>query len=89
MNTRDEWNTLTIQALVNRIKLDQKFLVSHPENKDWILKRIKRNTKYLVQLCLKNDGDHSLEESLDCSGFENLDMSGLEFLETETSKTTN
>lgn len=79
---RREAGALCIQALVNRIKADQRFLDAHPDQAEMLRGNIQRNCRYLIQLCLLNDGEHIFEQNLDSRHLDTVNMKGLEFLQS-------
>lgn len=81
---RREGSRLCIQALVNRIKTDQRFLETNPDEAKMLKGNIQRNCKYLIQLCLLHDGDSLFEQNLDSSQLNTVNMKGLEFLQSST-----
>lgn len=50
---RGRSTTVTLENLVNRLKTDQKLLVTHPENKDLLERRIKRHAEEIIRCVMK------------------------------------
>ena len=53
---------VTLQTLVNRMNMNEKFLKEHPENKDLLEKKIVETKDLIIQCVLQNDGNTSLEQ---------------------------
>lgn len=52
---------VTLHNLANRIKLNEKFLKEHPENKEILERKIAETKELIIQCVLQNDGNTLLE----------------------------
>ena len=52
---------VTLQNLVNRINLNEKFVKEHPENKEMLDRKIAETKELIVQCVLQNNGNSLLE----------------------------
>ncbi len=53
---------VTLQNLVNRMNLNEKFLKEHPENKEMLEIKIAKTKELIIQCVLQNDGNSLLEQ---------------------------
>lgn len=52
---------VTLQNLVNRMNINEKFLNEHPENKELLERKITETKELIIQCILNNDGNPLLE----------------------------
>lgn len=52
---------VTLQNLVNRINLNEKFVKEHPENKEMLDRKIAETKELIIQCVLQNNGNSLLE----------------------------
>lgn len=52
---------VTLQNLVNRINLNEKFAKEHPENKEMLDRKIAETKELIIQCVLQNNGNSLLE----------------------------
>lgn len=53
---------VTLQKLINRINMNEKFLKEHPENKEMLERKIVETKDLIVRCVLQNDGNTLLEQ---------------------------
>lgn len=52
---------ITLQNLVNRINLNEKFLKEHPENKELLERKITETKELIIRCVVQNDKNSLLE----------------------------